>query len=421
MMLFLSGNHNDLRSAVNAIGASVAIFNQEDNKQFTIVSANELFAEITDIEVNSMIGASLRELFPRYVEQPLYDKLCECVTSQSSVEMEMVIDRSGQQRWWRIIFSPVVSDHAHVKRVLTTGVEITDKKQLEKSLMNSRNRFEAVVEAAYDGIISVDENQNIKLINRAACDIFAAQKEDLMGQSLNLLIPHKHRRHHKGYVNSFGDSPISSRPMESRVTVRGLRSDGTEFPAEVTIAKINVGGNTEFTSVVRDVSERARLIEELQKAATEDPLTGVSNRRFLEDGLNRELERCRRFGHSVSVVMIDLDNFKLQNDTYGHHFGDEILVTVTRFISERLREVDILGRWGGDEFLVVLPQSRMDDAVQWVERIKRELANVSIQLSQPVECISASFGVVDSFGEETLEKLIERVDTAMYRDKSGAL
>ncbi|WP_432470611.1 sensor domain-containing diguanylate cyclase [Amphritea sp. HPY] len=288
-------------------------------------------------------------------------------------------------------------------------------------MVNSRNRFEAVVEAAYDGIISVDENQNIKLINRAACDIFTARKENLMGRSLEQLIPHKHRSHHKRYVSSFGESPVSSRPMESQVSVRGLRADGTEFPAEVTIAKISVGGNTEFTAVVRDIPERARLIDELQKAATEDPLTGVSNRRFLEETLNRELERCRRFGHSISVVMIDLDNFKVQNDTYGHHFGDEILVTFTRFIGDRLREVDILGRWGGDEFLVVLPQSRVEDAVQWVERIRREMTNVANQLSHPEAQISASFGVVDSFGEESVEGLVERVDNAMYRDKSGTL
>ena len=419
MMLFLNGNHSELRSAVNTIGASVAIFVQGADKQFSIVTANELFSEIAEMDVSAMVGARLRELFPRYVEQPVYEKLCDCVTSQTSVEMELVIDRSGQHRWWRFIFSPVIGDHHHVTRVMATCIEITDKKQLEQSLENSKARFEAVVEAAYDGIISIDEQQKIVLMNRAACEIFATDKDAMMGKSLEQLIPYKHRKNHQQYVTSFGSSPISSRPMESRVAVRGLRTDGTEFPAEVTIAKINVGGNTEYTSVVRDISERARLIEELQKAATEDPLTKVSNRRFIEENLSREMERCRRFAHPVSLVMIDLDNFKEYNDTFGHSFGDEVLIKVTAFISERMREVDMLGRWGGDEFIVLLPETRMADATLWVDRLRREISNLTEQLSRPATNLDASFGIVESYGEESLDNLIERVDRAMYRDKSS--
>lgn len=420
-MLFTNGNHNELYSAVNTIGASVALFTQEADKQFSVVTANELFSDITEFDCEEMIGVRLRELFPRYLEQPIADKLQECITSRSSLESELVIDRRGMHRWWRFVFSPVIGDTDDIRRVLVTCIEITDKKLLEKSLINSRARFEAVVEAAYDGIISMDEEQKIVQINRAACEIFATDKETMMGSSLEQLIPERHRKHHKHYVSAFGDSPIASRPMETRASVRGLRSDGSEFPVEVTIAKINVGGNTEYTSVVRDISERARLIDELQKAATQDSLTGAANRRSLEEALNREIERCQRFNHPFCVVMIDLDRFKQFNDTYGHNFGDEVLVEMTGFIHKQLRKVDTVGRWGGDEFIVILPETRHQDALKWVDRFRGDLTQMPDLLSQPIDKLEASFGVVESRGDESLKALLERADKAMYSDKSADL
>lgn len=420
-MLFDKGTHNQLHPAIEAIGASVAIFTQDDDKNFSVVSANELFTDIAEISVGSMIGAKLREMFPRYVEQPIQKELSVCIQTQSSREIELVIDRRGQQRWWRLVVSPVLGSNSAVNRVLTTWIEISDKKELERSLIISRSRFEAVVEAAYDGIITIDEDQVITLINRSACAIFGGEKEQFMGKSLETLIPHNFRKNHKNYVKSFGESPISSRPMESRVAVRGLRSDGTEFPVEITIAKISVDGNTEYTAVVRDISERARLIEQLQKEATQDSLTGISNRRSLEQNIVRELERCKRFKHSMCLVMADLNHFKRFNDTYGHQFGDEVLKAFTEFLHKRLRTVDLFGRWGGDEFVVALPETNLAEGTVWVETVRSQMSQLNEELSQPDSLISASFGAVETQGEESLEKLISKVDLAMYADKTQSV
>lgn len=220
----------------------------------------------------------------------------------------------------------------------------------------SRKRFEAVVNSAYDGIISVNSESRIELINTAACEMFGVD-ETYVGKRLETLLPQGFHANHDGYFRAFSSSPINSRPMHARASVMGLRRDGSEFPLEVTIAKINLGQTTEITAILRDISERARLVEELKVAATTDPLTGIANRCRFDELVKLEMQRCQRFGHTMSLPLIDIDHFKLVNDTYGHQQGDQAILSLVRRITKQLREVDMLGRWGGEEFIILLPKT----------------------------------------------------------------
>ena len=125
----------------------------------------------------------------------------------------------------------------------------------------------------------------------------------------------------------------------------GLIENGERFAVQ-TIAKINLGQTTEMTAILRDISERARLVEELKVAATTDPLTGIANRRRFDELVNAEMQRCQRFGHTMSLLLIDIDHFKEVNDTFGHQQGDQAILSLVNRIGKQLREVDMLGRWG---------------------------------------------------------------------------
>lgn len=418
--MFFKGTHKELASSLESIGAAFAIFEIRANGVSEIISANTLFEEVSCRPLAECIGRTLAEIIPRYVEKPMRGFLERCLAEQSPQEGELIIEREGNCRWWRLVASPVLpSKDSRGQRVIATLIEITEKKRLEQELEISRQRFEAVVQTAYDGVISIDEKQTIKMMNEAARYIFGVSDDSVIGSNLSRFLPQRFRGKHPGYVASFRNSSVDARPMQSRSPVIGMRANGTEFPLEVTISKIRVGNEIEMTAVIRDITERVRLIEELSRAATHDHLTGVFNRRHGIDALRLELARCVRFHHSMSIMMFDLDHFKVINDEYGHACGDQVLVSIVETIAKTLREVDVLCRWGGEEFLALLPGTSGDDAFALAERAREFIARKPIMWdSEQVVKITASFGVATYTDDSlTVEQLLERADSALYQAK----
>ncbi len=418
--MFAIGSHAELKSSIDSIGACIALFELDMEQTIRLISANRHYEEIGGMPVEEMIGGKLNEIFPRYLETQITEQIALCIENQLPSEDEFVIDREGQIRWWRIISSPVFSKLGRVKRIMNTCIEITEKKQLELSLESSHSRFEAVVATAYDGIVSIDEDRTIKLINQAGLDIFGYTRAELVGQLLEQLLPQRYRDKHQAYVATFAESPVHSRPMKSRAAVRGLRKDGSEFPVEVTISKIKVGPNLEMTAVVRDISERSRLIEELQKAAIEDGLTGIYNRRHLERIIRRELLRCERFGGDMALILFDIDRFKQINDSLGHEAGDLALQEITQLAQESIRDVDVFGRWGGDEFLVILPGTKAEDAATWADRLRRQIEGHPLEYNQQPIPLRCSFGVADNHkGLVSVDLFVSLADQALYQAKQA--
>jgi diguanylate cyclase (GGDEF)-like protein len=153
-----------------------------------------------------------------------------------------------------------------------------------------------------------------------------------------------------------------------------------------------------------------------QKNASTDPLTGLLNRRATYQVLSREMERSHRYKKVFSIILLDVDHFKIINDTLGHAKGDEVLIGLSRLMEKALRQADSIGRWGGEEFLLVLPETDGRSAGMTAERICR-----LIRESKPggVEHVTASFGVSSYQVEWSLEELIHRADQAMYQSKQS--
>ncbi|MGB0134108.1 sensor domain-containing diguanylate cyclase, partial [Dokdonella sp.] len=328
--------------------------------------------------------------------------------------------REGASHWWRMVVSPIIGASASGQRAIVTLIDISERKFLEQQLHEVRQRFEAVVETAYDGIITIDERHTIKLMNQSARNIFRVESEDVNGSNLARFLPDRFVDKHHGYVTAFRDSPVNARPMQSRVSVRGLRADGSEFPIEVTISKIRVGGETEMTAVIRDTSERARLMEELSHAASRDSLTGLFNRRHGAEVLHQELTRSKRLKHVFCVAIVDIDLFKTINDTYGHTMGDEALVDMAKLLKSSLREVDLLCRWGGEEFLVMLPETTPEDAKNWAARARELVATHTFGRSKKCQFkMTLSIGIAVMRDDVPIDHLIDLADQALYVSKSS--
>ena len=166
--------------------------------------------------------------------------------------------------------------------------------------------------------------------------------------------------------------------------------------------------------------ENARLFEKVQKLATTDPLTGLFNRRHFFELARREFYRVRRYGGKMSVIMIDIDDLKLINDTYGHQVGDQLVELIGQTCLNNLRQADIPARYAGDEFIIALPESSMEGALRVANRIKQEAANGLSSLENELIPVSISLGV-SQMDENTfsLETLINQADQVLYAAKQA--
>jgi diguanylate cyclase (GGDEF)-like protein len=180
-------------------------------------------------------------------------------------------------------------------------------------------------------------------------------------------------------------------------------------------------------SIGQDISHRKRLEQELKRQANFDFLTGLVNRRRFIELSKNELSRIRRYGGTLSLIMFDIDFFKKINDTHGHSVGDLVLQKIARVCHDTVRAIDIAGRIGGEEFVVLMPQTDIQQAAEAAERLRRDIAagEVIQKKGNPIRC-TASFGVVtidgstiDQNDKTSLEDLLIRADAAMYRAKKN--
>jgi len=165
-------------------------------------------------------------------------------------------------------------------------------------------------------------------------------------------------------------------------------------------------------------------VEEIHQMSITDPLTGIYNRGYINERLPQEIRRAQRFGRDLTLVLCDIDHFKRVNDTYGHLAGDAVLKSFARSLAGSIRQqVDWLGRYGGEEFLIVLPETHLEGALVLTERIRRTLESTPIETSGKTIGITSSFGVAcfsPGTGKEvfTPEALLQEADNLLYRAKS---
>jgi len=211
--------------------------------------------------------------------------------------------------------------------------------------------------------------------------------------------------------------------------IRLRRKDGSVFWGAITaeVFRDDAGEIECIDGMIQDVTRR-KLAEqqleeanrELERLATTDGLTGLLNRRTVLDGLERELGRCRRLGHPLAVVLADVDHFKRVNDTHGHLAGDRVLVRVARVLQASCRPYDLAGRYGGEELLLVLPETDADQARSAAERLRRAIADTPARLDTgQALSVTVSLGVAESApgAEESVAGLVGRADDALYLAK----
>ena len=412
-----------IQELVDGIAASVAVVGCDETGALVLTACNDDFFEMTGGRPSGVhkFPVPFDATVPSYARREFRDRVLECFENGVAEELEQAYDLKDGTHWWRLSLKPLrlMEGSTEIHDILVTGIDITAKMLLKRELEVSTSRFRSVVDAAYDAIITIDQEHNITLFNRAAENLFGYTQEEMIEQPLTRLLPERLRAHHDGYVQQFARSPVKSRQMDERNRIYGLHSDGTLVPVEIAISKINVDGVIEFTAVIRDIADRIHLMDLLQKQAATDELTGLPNRRAFID----TAENLFRKSENISLFILDIDHFKQVNDTWGHDIGDEVLKALASVGRVSSRKMDIFARIGGEEFVAALPGTDLKQAMEIAEKLRNVIEHKSFEFKWKDDNaipFTVSIGVAQRQpGEHDVGVVLKRADEALYQAKEG--
>jgi diguanylate cyclase (GGDEF)-like protein/PAS domain S-box-containing protein len=294
-----------------------------------------------------------------------------------------------------------------------------------------------VIQSSNVGIVVLDSNLRVEVFNRFMQAHSGIRSDQAIGESIFELFPELSRQWFERRVQSVFDLEIpiyttwTERPWVFHFPLHlPIHHQADTMYQNVMFVPLQGASNTveRVGVVVYDVTEIAHVRRELELAQVEllrlsrtDRLTQLWSRGYWEERLHEEFMRAQRFGEPVALVMFDIDHFKRINDTHGHPTGDEAIRQVARLLRECSREIDICGRYGGEEFAVILPGTQNAGAFHFCERLRERIGAASIAAPQKqVVTFTASFGVAE-LGEETVDAMmwLEQADQALYRAKTS--
>lgn len=303
---------------------------------------------------------------------------------------------------------------------MVSNVESTRvrRAKVEQELRETAQRLDVITRAAADAIIQIDSEDSVIYWNDAAETMFGYSAEEIVGNTLHeYIIPPQDRKKHIEGIKRFrktGSGPLRKQPFECSA----LRKDGTEFSIEAALSSVKVGDEWYGVGVVRDITNRKASEEKMEYLPCHDSLTGLPNRTLFLEHLMHAIARARRHGEMPTIFFIDLDQFKLINDTLGHRTGDTLLQGISERLKASIRQSDTLAYHSGDEFLLLV------NDLKRVEEIKSVAEKVVSLFEAPFTCGEHTFAVTVSFGisvyphdGEDAETLLKNADTALYEAK----
>ena len=288
-----------------------------------------------------------------------------------------------------------------------------------KEQVNFRQlRLQSILDNAAEGIITIDEDGNIETFNIAAQHLFGYTSEEVMGKNVSMIIPPEGRDKHDGYLQQLKQGGVSQAIGQIR-EVYAQTKQGRTFPMSLKLSELNLGGKRYFTAVVENISQRKAMIENLQRLAEHDSLTGLYNRHYFTDELERFVHRHKRGDcNPAALLYIDLDNFKYVNDTMGHLAGDQLIVEAGSLLKSRIRQTDILARLGGDEFAILLYRPKPLRLEEIAETFRKQFTDYVFKFNGQVADICCSIGATmldDNI--DTKEDLLAKADFACHEAK----
>jgi len=291
--------------------------------------------------------------------------------------------------------------------------EIIERRYIEEALRASEEKFKAIIETSPDGIAISSMDGVVEFATEKSYSMWGLDSmAECVGKNILEFIHESHQQKAIYYVTEMIKGNLTGAAEYLMV-----RKDGSHFYCEVNanILRDNNNNPIGVLYMERDVTERKRLEEELKELAIKDQLTGLYNRRKIDEVLKQQKSAADDMVRDLSVIMVDIDFFKKVNDQFGHQVGDQVLTEITEILAKGIRRNDVLGRWGGEEFIIISTDTDLSGAMVLAEKLR---VMIESHVFRQVGKKTCSFGVSQLRKNETIDALLIRSDQALYRAKS---
>ena len=446
----LQARELELQALLNAIGDKVLVI----DIQGRILKSTDGHYRTTGTVVENHRKNILR-ILPQPQASEVLEQIQDALQFHQTRVIDYCVEENGQERWYSGTISPFETDKVvMVSRDITDSITSSYRERDQRTLANALKNAASLVNspldlnevlsrvlAAVGDVVSVDVSSIILIgdrgmlsgIGRSGFTGFQKKMETLKDLSINdfqtlrtmkrtgspLLIPDIAL--YPAWSSLAGDTQTHSYlgcPIKIKGKVAGFLSLENIKPGFFN--REHVDKLQSFVDLAATAIENAHLQQETQKLAISDELTALFNRRGLMDLGRREIDRARRFNHSLSAAIMDLDNFKSINDTYGHIAGDQMLNQVADCCRSGFREIDIIARYGGDEIVVLLIENNLDQAYQIANRFRESIASRVFKTDAGNLSTTISIGVAElSKDMDNLTELIDTADRALYMAKEA--
>jgi diguanylate cyclase (GGDEF)-like protein/PAS domain S-box-containing protein len=388
----------------------ITVFNSGAERMLGYISSDVIGARnITELHLDTELVQHARRLAFELGEKISgFDVLVRRATREGLEEREWTYIRDdGEPVTVLLSVTALRDEHGNLTGYLHVGTDVTERKHAEETLRQQS----AAMTASMDGIGILDARLDFTYVNDALAKLFGyPTPQEIVGRSIcDLYEPPEQVR----FVTTI--VPLVQQRGRWRGEASGLRHDGSVFPQEISLTSIDGGG---MVCVVRDITERTYAEEQIKHLAYHDALTTLPNRLLFKDRVSVAISHAQRHETRVAVLFLDLDRFKVINDSLGHNIGDQLLQAVAARVQSCVRDSDTVARLGGDEFTLLLPELAHGEDAAVVAQKVLEAVRYPFHIEGREFYITTSIGI-SVFPEDgpDAEALIKSADTAMYQAK----
>lgn len=376
-----------------------------------IIYANPSFEKMTGYPLRELIGKSPKMLQGPLTDGTVIEQMRNCMRAGKYFEGSTInYNKEGYPYNVEWSISPIKDQSGIIQYFISVQKDITAfiKAQQERNLLAK------ALNDSPDCVIITDIENKIVFVNTGFEQLTGYKQDEVLGKEPCFLWNSITDPHSKKYKPAAPSEKITHFKLQET----NLRKDSSLFYVDQSIANImdDAGNITHYVSFSKDSTDRLKRELALADMASRDALTGLLNRRSGEQLLKQYDDEQQRSENLLCLIMIDIDNFKKINDTFGHAAGDHILKSSSQLLKNKARNTDNVIRWGGEEFLIIVPNSRLKDAAEFAERIRKSIEQ---HTDKEVGLITASFGVAELHLDEGTASLLNRADKALYKAKLG--
>jgi diguanylate cyclase (GGDEF)-like protein/PAS domain S-box-containing protein len=376
-----------------------------------ILNTNGIILEVNDATIRrsgksmgELTGKNLFDFFPAEFKE--FRKMYINIVQQTKEPLRF--QDEFDDMILQVCIYPIMGEDQEVEKLALFVNDSTEYRRMEDLLY----RYSQILSTVQDPMSYIDKNYIFRTVNDAYINSYQKSKDNIVGHHIKELVGERFfQRKIKDNIDKCvkGEKVKQQEWFEFPGNVRRFMYV-TYYPLLSRDSKTVTG--VVFNSI--DITKIKEMEDKLKKLSITDQLTQIYNRVKFHEALGEEIKRHRRYETDLSIIMFDIDHFKSINDTHGHDIGDDVLVTLVEVVKKCIRDTDIFSRWGGEEVMLLLPYTTIENAGKLAERIRIKIAENSFETVGTVTC---SFGVSQFQAKDSIESFTKRVDNALYDSK----